>query len=220
MGRVDPGASRLGMSGVPQVVPPETATDAQGNPLLVAVDHDELFSFSVDATTKRVHTDAQDVHLLNLIVNWLRMLPPQAPCPPPPNILQKELSEGIAEEKAKGNAAYRKKDYETAIKHYTLGIALITSRPMWESSSIIADELTVMLANRSAAMLACEAHIEALCDADAAVKIKGAWGKGHFRKGKALAALQRYEEARAAFELGHQCEPDNEDFLQAIAALP
>ena len=45
-------------------------------------------------------------------------------------------------------------------------------------------------------------------------------GKGHFRKGKALAALQRYEEARAAFELGHQCEPDNEDFLQAIAALP
>ena len=49
---------------------------------------------------------------------------------------------------------------------------------------------------------------------------KGAWGKGHFRKGKALAALQRYEEARAAFELGHQCEPDNEDFLQAIAALP
>jgi len=150
------------MSGVPQAVPPETATDAQGNPLLVAVDRDELFSFSVDATTKRVHTDAQDVHLLNLIVNWLRMLPPQAPCPPPPNILQKELSEGIAEEKAKGNAAYRKKDYETAIKHYTLGIALITSRPMWESSSIIADELTVMLANRSAAMLACEAHIEAL----------------------------------------------------------
>ena len=58
MGRVDPGASRLGMSGVPQVVPPETATDAQGNPLLVAVDRDELFSFSVDPTTKRVHTDA------------------------------------------------------------------------------------------------------------------------------------------------------------------
>ena len=191
-------------------LPAEDATDEKGNPLLFAVDGDEMFPFSVDAKTNQVHTNAHDVSLLNLIANWLTLLPPQAPFPPPPHILQKQLTENIQEAKEKGNTAFRQKDYETAIKHYTLGVAMITSRPMWESCSLIADELTVMLANRSAAMYACEAYIEALCDADAVVKIKGAWGKGHFRKGKALAALQRYDEARAALDLGHQCEPDNE----------
>lgn len=191
-------------------MPAEDATDENGNPLLVAVDGDETFEFSVDPKTKRVSAPGQDVSLLNMIANWLRLLPSQAPFPPPPNILQRELTDSIKEAKEQGNAAYRKKDYEAAIKSYTMGIAMITSRPLWESSSVIADELVVMLANRSAAMLACEAYIEALCDADAAVKIKSAWGKGHFRKGKALAALHRYEEARAAFDLGHQCEPDND----------
>ena len=65
------------------------------------------------------------------------------------------------------------------------------------------------LANRSASYAAVNAFIEALCDADAAVKMRPKWSKGHFRKGKALAGLRRYEEAREAFSLGLQFDPGN-----------
>ncbi|KAL4400319.1 Hsp90 binding protein [Malassezia pachydermatis] len=203
-----------------QGLPAEDATDAFGNPLLVAVDRNDMFTFSVDAEKQTVHADTQDVSLLNMIASWLRMLPVQAPFPPPPHIIQQQMSEAVKRAKDQGNAAYRQKDYKTAVKHYTMGLAIASSRPMWESSGVVAEELSIMLANRSAAFLAAEAYIEALCDADAVVKIKNDWGKGHFRKGKALAALHRYDEARAAFDLGHQFEPDNEDFVKAIAELP
>lgn len=52
--------------------------------------------------------------------------------------------------------------------------------------------------------------IKSLADADAVVQIKRPWSKGHFRKGKALMALDRHEEARDAILLGLEFEPSNE----------
>ncbi|WFD28689.1 hypothetical protein MNAN1_003702 [Malassezia nana] len=199
---------------------PEDATKNTDLPVLVAVDQNQTFEFAVDEDACAVYTEEHDVSLLNMIASWMKSLPPQAPFPPPPHIVQKPLSDMVKQAKDRGNAAYKKKDYVAAIKHYTMGLAMASSRPMWEASGIVAEELSIMLANRSAAFLAAEAYIEALCDADAVTKIKRSWGKGHFRKGKALAALQRYDEARAAFDLGHQFEPDNTDFVQALAELP
>lgn len=205
----------------PQAAVPEVdATDASGNPQLIAADGTQLFPFSVDPEKCTVNAPGQDVQLLNMLARWTSMLPPQAPFPPPPNIVQTKISENVVQAKDMGNGRFRQQDWQGAIKHYTMAIAMASSRPLWEANELVRDELSMLLANRSAAFASAGAYIEALCDADAVIKIKKPWGKGHFRKGKALVGLQRYEEARAAFTLGQQFEPDNEEFAKAIAALP
>lgn len=191
-------------------VPDIAATDASGNPQLVAIDQGQYFPFVLDLEKKTVAAQGHDTYVLNMLARWTSMLPPQAPYPPPPNIVQTKLTENIMQAKEMGNGRFRQQDWQGAIKHYTMAVAMASSRPMWEASELVCDELSMLLANRSAAYASAGAYIEALCDADAVIKIKRAWGKGHFRKGKALAGLQRNEEARAAFLLGQQFEPDNE----------
>ncbi|KAI3624045.1 hypothetical protein CBS14141_002473 [Malassezia furfur] len=180
----------------------------------------QYFPFVLDLEKKTVAAQGHDTYVLNMLARWTSMLPPQAPYPPPPNIVQTKLTENIMQAKEMGNGRFRQQDWQGAIKHYTMAVAMASSRPMWEASELVCDELSMLLANRSAAYASAGAYIEALCDADAVIKIKRAWGKGHFRKGKALAGLQRNEEARAAFLLGQQFEPDNEEFAKAITALP
>ncbi|WFD04013.1 hypothetical protein MOBT1_002710 [Malassezia obtusa] len=204
----------------PVGIPEVAATDESGKPQLVAADQGQYFPFTLDTEKCTIDAPGHDVQVLNMLSRWTSMLPPQAPYPPPPNIVQSKLSENIVQAKEMGNGRFRQQDWQGAIKHYTMGIAMASSRPMWEASELVCDELSMLLANRSAAFAGAGAYIEALCDADAVVKIKRGWGKGHFRKGKALAGLKRYEEARAAFALGQQFEPDNEEFARAIAALP
>jgi translocation protein SEC72 len=51
--------------------------------------------------------------------------------------------------------------------------------------------LRLLLANRSAANLKAGRQQDALADAAAAVKSAPSWPKGHWRVGKALAALKR-----------------------------
>jgi len=188
--------------------------------VLLAADGNRVFPFVLDMKENVVHTDAHDVTLLNMLARWSSKLPPRAPFPPPPNVIQAKIGEAVTEAKDQGNACFRKQDWEGAVKHYTMALAMTTSRPMWEANELISEELSIVLANRSAAYTSAGAYIEALCDADAVVKIRKSWGKGHFRKGKALAGLQRYGEARAAFELGQQFDPDNVEFAKAIAELP
>lgn len=82
------------------------------------------------------------------------------------------------------------------------------------------DELSLCLANRSAAFASCEDWVGALCDAEAVVKLKKPWPKGWYRKGKALVGLERWREAREAFELGLQFDPENKDLKAALEELP
>ena len=58
---------------------------------------------------------------------------------------------------------------------------------------------------------------EALADAEASIKIKPSWVKGHWRKGQALADLQRFAEARDAYEAALALDNDNEDIAAALA---
>ncbi|WFD00334.1 hypothetical protein MYAM1_003082 [Malassezia yamatoensis] len=197
-----------------------STTDEAGNPQLVACDQEQYFSFTLDTQKCTVDAPGYDVNVMNMLSRWTSMLPPQAPFPPPPNIVQTKLSENVTQAKEMGNGKFRQNDWQAAIKHYTMALAMASSRPMWEASELVSDEISTLLANRSAAFASAGAYIEALCDAEAVIKIRRPWGKGHFRKGKALAGLQRYEEARAAFVLGQQFEPDNQEFAKAIAALP
>jgi translocation protein SEC72 len=82
-------------------------------------------------------------------------------------------------------------------------------RPPWENNQIMREELSTILSNRSAAFLEAGDPISALIDAETVISIKRQWSKGHFRKAKALLAMQEYREARDAINLGLQFEPKN-----------
>ena len=71
------------------------------------------------------------------------------------------------------------------------------------------EELSAILSNRSASFLELGDYISALVDADQVISLKRAWGKGHFRKAKALLKLEAYHEAQEAIELGLEFEPEN-----------
>ena len=61
------------------------------------------------------------------------------------------------------------------------------------------DDLHVVLASRSAALLALEKPTEALQDADRVVERRPTWAAGQAKRGDALLALKRYAEASVAF---------------------
>ena len=100
--------------------------------------------------------------------------------------------------------------YAQAIQMYTTAAEITMSRPPWEASNLIKEELAMVLSNRSAAHAVNNDWVSALIDADAVVQIKRPWSKGHFRKAKALQGLGKYDEAKVALSLGLSFEPAND----------
>lgn len=96
---------------------------------------------------------------------------------------------------------------------------IAASRPNWEPHTLAREEIATVLSNRSAAHLSAGDFIPALVDADVVIALKKPWTKGHFRKAKALVALQCYEEARDSISLGLQFEPDNKVGLSPLVTL-
>jgi translocation protein SEC72 len=86
---------------------------------------------------------------------------------------------------------------------------IAASRPNWEPHTLAREEISTVLSNRSAAHLSAGDYIPALVDADVVISLRKPWTKGHFRKAKALVALQCFDEARDAIAVGLQFEPDN-----------
>jgi translocation protein SEC72 len=71
------------------------------------------------------------------------------------------------------------------------------------------EELSAVISNRSASFLELGDAINALVDAESVVQLKRPWSKGHFRKAKALVALDDLEGARESVALGLAFEPNN-----------
>jgi len=114
---------------------------------------------------------------------------------------------------------YKQNKYAQAIQVYNISAGIAASRPPWEASQIVRDELTVILGNRSAAYALLGDFASALVDADAVVQLKRPWSKGHYRKGKALVGLGQLEDAKEAIALGLQFEPDNQDLKTFYAEI-
>lgn len=85
------------------------------------------------------------------------------------------------------------------------------------------DESAVLYSNRSAAYLKAKRYILAIDDAEKAIELKPDWSKGYSRKATALCYLDRYEEAKIAYEEAVKLDPDNEqlkkDMEEAEAKL-
>jgi len=141
-------------------------------------------------------------------------------CPPPPQMIQNNpRSAQINTMKEEGNAAFKANDFTKAIELYTIAADAASTRPLFEPSIWIREELSVVLCNRAAAYSSAKMWTEALCDAEVVIQLKRNWNKGHFRKVKALQGLGRIDEAKDAALLGLEFEPDNADLQAAYEEL-
>jgi stress-induced-phosphoprotein 1 len=102
--------------------------------------------------------------------------------------------------KAEGNKALAAKDFEAAVAAYTK--ALEASEGLGEAAP-----RHVYYSNRSAAHLSKGDATAALADAEACIEANTSWPKGYSRKGAALHALRRYDDAKQAYEAGLALAP-------------
>lgn len=111
--------------------------------------------------------------------------------------------------KAKGNDAFKAKNFKEAIDWYTKAIDL---DPASESSA-------ALYSNRAASWSSLNDNNKALADAESCIRVKPAWLKGHFRKGVALESLNRFDEAQRAFQDALKTEPGNEEVQQKLTSI-
>ncbi|PSR82579.1 hypothetical protein PHLCEN_2v6012 [Hermanssonia centrifuga] len=151
-----------------------------------------------------------DVDFLSLNrLSKLLHMNPNIRCPPPPQMLSQKLSSAVNNTKDEGNAFYKAAQHDKAIQRYTMAANIAAQRPPWEASQVMREEVTTILSNRSASYLEADDPISALVDAEVVIQLKRPWGKGHFRKAKALEKMKWYEDSKAAIELGLTFEPDS-----------
>ncbi|KYN40189.1 LON peptidase N-terminal domain and RING finger protein 3 [Trachymyrmex septentrionalis] len=81
-----------------------------------------------------------------------------------------------------GDILMRKGHLGQALERYNLAVHLAPNSPLH-------------LSNRAHVLLLLNRPLAALTDADHAVRLRPDWGKGHYRRGIALSALGRHEEA-------------------------
>lgn len=107
------------------------------------------------------------------------------------------------EAKARGDASFKKKNYQEALDAYTQALGF---NP--ENASI--------LSNRSLCWMRVGQSEQALSDAREARKLRPDWSKACYREGAALRLMERYEEAAVAFFEGVQLDPNNMELTSAF----
>lgn len=133
------------------------------------------------------------------------------------------------DQKAKGNEAFTSGEYAQAVLFYTIALDRAADLP---DASEIANLLSggnsskdpipqlfkrhVVLSNRSASFLKMGHHEKALKDGTEAEILDPTYVKGIFRKGLALHAMGRYEEAISSLAIAQKIEPKNKQIKQAL----
>ena len=107
------------------------------------------------------------------------------------------------EAKAKGNKALQAKAFDEAIGHYTTAIGLDGTQHTYYS-------------NRAAAYMSKGEPEKALADAEMCIKLNATWAKGYSRKGAALHAMKKYDEADAAYHAGLEVAPGDATLKQGV----
>ncbi|KFK23289.1 hypothetical protein AALP_AAs63180U000300 [Arabis alpina] len=72
------------------------------------------------------------------------------------------------------------------------------------------------ISNRAAAFLSLVKLSKDLADAETTIKLNPQWEKGYFRKGSVLEAMEKYEDALAAFEMALLYNPQSAEHLESI----
>ena len=102
------------------------------------------------------------------------------------------------EYKDRGNAAFKDKDHDSAIRYYSMAVD-------------IDPDNHVLYSNRSAAYLSLgDAKSKALADANKCIALRPDWVKGYSRKGAAEHALGRFDAAIETLSSAARMAPDDE----------
>lgn len=141
------------------------------------------------------------------------------------------IIKSINDEKAKGNEAFTAGEYAQAILFYTMALdraaelpdaiavnewlAATTTTPTSGKITQLFDR-HIILSNRSACFLKLGHHDKALKDSTDAERLDPTYVKGIFRKGLALHAMGRYEEAIKSLSSAQKIEPKNAQIKQAL----
>lgn len=108
--------------------------------------------------------------------------------------------------KANGTQAFKDKNFESAIALFKQAIELTPTDH-------------TLYGNTSAAYLNSNNAEEALNYAEKCIEVKPDWAKGYQRKGQALAALKKVEEAKEVFNKGLELDPSNTQIKSALENL-
>jgi translocation protein SEC72 len=139
---------------------------------------------------------ASELETLNLLHRSLLTLDPPN-IPPAPLPINPKRSAQITKLRDSANAAYRKSNYDEAIKLYSYAIDMALARPGWEPVAVARDELAGLYANRAQAHMARQAWPEGLVDAKSSVDSKPVGNvKAWWRIAKCEAEMSRYADAR------------------------
>ena len=106
--------------------------------------------------------------------------------------------------KSRGNDAFTKGDFPTAVKEFTEAIAQDPTDAVFYS-------------NRSGAYASLKQYEEALADANKCVELKPEFIKGYTRQGVALFGLNKFGEAKVAYEAGLKVDPNNAALKDGLA---
>ncbi|KAM7399474.1 hypothetical protein PAMP_018745 [Pampus punctatissimus] len=108
--------------------------------------------------------------------------------------------------KDKGNEAYAQKDYETAVKYYSDGLAELR-------------DIQHLYTNRAQAYIKLEKYKEAINDCEWALKCNERCIKAYLHMGKAYFALKKYNESRDCFEKIVEIEPGREKLAKEYLTM-
>lgn len=135
--------------------------------------------------------------------------------PPPPVPVNPRRSANITKLRETGNTEFRRAHYADAIKYYTLGLQMALTRPAWEPSQLVREEVAALYANRAQAHMALQSWAEGAVDAEASVEAKRAGNaKAWWRRGKCLMEMGRTEEAREWVKRGLEVEGEEAELVQ------
>ncbi|CAI9102678.1 OLC1v1000980C1 [Oldenlandia corymbosa var. corymbosa] len=114
-----------------------------------------------------------------------------------------EAKKKAAEAKARGDEAFKRKDFPMAVDAYTQALDFDPSDG-------------TLLSNRSLCWLRLGQADHALSDARACRALRPDWPKACYREGAALRLLQKFEEAATAFYEGVQLDPESKELVAAF----
>ncbi|KAJ7065384.1 hypothetical protein C8F01DRAFT_1053490 [Mycena amicta] len=220
-----PGETHSHSHGPPQPAPPQPTVDpklqalidADFQPVALNLQDNVLALCAVHSFEK-----CSDCGVDYVNMNRMSRLLAQNPtilCPPPPQVVTKNLTTMVTSTKDEGNNLFKSGKYAEAIRKYSTASVYAVQRPPWEQNGLMREELSTVISNRSVAFLEAKDYISALADAELVIQLRRPWGKGHFRKAKALQALGRLEDASDALKLGLAFDPTNAELLGFLAEV-
>ncbi|KAK2069453.1 hypothetical protein P8C59_004035 [Phyllachora maydis] len=195
----------------------------------------DTFTFlplTVDARSKAVSAPAPptttpssraldaELDALNQLHRSLLGLEAPLAVPPPPVPVNPRRSANVSKLRESGNVEFRRGAYAEAVRFYALGLRMALTRPLWEPSQLVREEVHQLFGNRAQALMALQRWAEGAVDAEASVEAKRQGNaKAWWRRGKCLTEMGRLEEAREWVGKGLEVEGEDKELVELLREI-